>query len=485
MLLHIFLCHPASLSYCDPSCCPPATFAITILKLPPYRADYNMADQADVNDNTTTASDDGREVTTAADLAKLRNDGKPLTPQELKELSAKIKALEEMARLEDRLRALENRKRPRSEPSQSALPPENPTVGLQQSTRDSRHSSSRQDRPPTIQPSIELDNSDSNSSSSSSNSVTYHRHKRQRITRGIKITPSYILKVSSSLREWGDWKKDMERVFEGDPYTYQKGSQKILKALDYMDSSLKSLWYTYNDQQKGIRKWLTFLSWTRDNIQNGQNTTAMLYEQLNSAKQLPEKSPVQFNAYLSAIERDLPQQDEKASAMMFYSKLTRELKRQFKTSDIPIPETRAKCVAVAQRVWEGLHGSEERKGPENYKGSKEKDDSSQKYPRTGSKRDRKDQYHLSHRHKDDGNKEKRKSILEKEVIYFKCNKPGHYAPDCPDRKESTKRAKIQSTREDHSQSRTSSRSGSPSSSRSSSKAPETPTSDSDSSDSLN
>ena len=131
---------------------------------------------------------------------------------------------------------------------------------------------------------------------------------------------------------------------------YRRGSQKILKALDYLEPSLKSLWYTYSEQNGGVRKWPLFLSWTRDNIQNGQNATATLYEQLNAAKQLPDKSPVQFNAYLSAIERDLPQQDEAASAMTFYSKLTKELKTQFKTSDIPIPETRAKCVAVAQRV---------------------------------------------------------------------------------------------------------------------------------------
>jgi hypothetical protein len=64
---------------------------------------------------------------------------------------------------------------------------------------------------------------------------------------------------------------------------------------------------------------------------------------------------------LLAIKRDLPQQDDKASAIMFYSKLTRELKRQFKTSDISIPETRAKCVAVAQRIWEGLHGLKDKK----------------------------------------------------------------------------------------------------------------------------
>ena len=59
---------------------------------------------------------------------------------------------------------------------------------------------------------------------------------------------------------------------------------------------------------------------------------------------------MQFNAYLAAIERDLPQQDEAASAMIFYSKLLKELKKQFKTSDILIPDIRAKCVTIAQRV---------------------------------------------------------------------------------------------------------------------------------------
>ena len=73
----------------------------------------------------------------------------------------------------------------------------------------------------------------------------------------------------------------------------------------------------------------------------------MLYEQLNAVRQLLDKSPIQFNAYLSAIERDLLQQDDKALAMMFYSKLIKELKKQFKTSDILILKTRAKCIAIA------------------------------------------------------------------------------------------------------------------------------------------
>ena len=61
-----------------------------------------MVDQVALDDNAnTTASEGNWEVNTAADLARLRNEGKTLTPQELKELSARIKALEEIAKIED------------------------------------------------------------------------------------------------------------------------------------------------------------------------------------------------------------------------------------------------------------------------------------------------------------------------------------------------------------------------------------------------
>ena len=65
-----------------------------------------MSDQVTPEASTT--------VNTAADLARLRDEGRTLTTQELKELTTKIKALEDMTKLEDRLRALENQKQPRS-----------------------------------------------------------------------------------------------------------------------------------------------------------------------------------------------------------------------------------------------------------------------------------------------------------------------------------------------------------------------------------
>lgn len=167
---------------------------------------------------SSSATSTGREINTAADLARRRAEGKPLTSQELKELSAKVKALEEMARLEDRIRALENRKR-----TSEAI--ENPDIRPNPLPRHTTTSGSQISQ---LQPSIELD---SDNLSDSSNATTHRPHKRTRYTRGIKVIPSYTLKVSSSLREWGDWKRDIERVFEGDPDTYQTGAQKILKAL--------------------------------------------------------------------------------------------------------------------------------------------------------------------------------------------------------------------------------------------------------------
>ncbi len=71
---------------------------------------------------------------------------------------------------------------------------------------------------------------------------------------------------------------------------------------------------------------------------------------------------------------------------MFYLKLTKELKKQFKTSDILIPNTRAQCIAVAQCIQEGLYRSDKKRGVIN----KPDPTTGPKYPYIGSKRDCKD-----------------------------------------------------------------------------------------------
>jgi hypothetical protein len=378
-------------------------------------------------------------ITTTAELVKLQT-----------------KALEKLAQIEDRLQALEGRKRSYEAIDTSVDQSGSITGRIDRPpwARDPLISSSHHSSSSHAHANRASTSREQESSSDSDNTPRHPKRARYSYARGIKITPSYTLTTGSSLREWGDWKRDIERVYQGDPQTYQTGSQKILKALDYLDASLKSLWYTYSEQKGEINRWSSFVTWTRENIQNGQNATATLYEQLNSAKQLPERSPVQFNAYLSAIERDLPQQDDKASAMAFYSKLTRELKRQFKTSDIAIPETRAQCVAVAQRVWEGLYGSEGRRSQRDTKSYDRTNAStdistSSKYPRPDSRRDRKDRYRTSHRREERTSSEKPRGS-QPNITCYNCQEPGHYATSCPKRREHKERrseAKIQSVQQ--------------------------------------
>ena len=160
--------------------------------------------------NDTPATSQG--IASIIDISGQSTEDSSTMAQELAELRARVKALEGIARIGDRKRARKDKH-----------------LFSQLEPLSSSQTSS-------IRSTIEQDSSDSSE-------TNYPARKRSRYsyTRDIKVTLSYTLKTSSSLREWGDWKRDVERLFKRDPQTYQAGSQKILKALDYLDNSLKSL----------------------------------------------------------------------------------------------------------------------------------------------------------------------------------------------------------------------------------------------------
>jgi hypothetical protein len=102
-----------------------------------------------------------------------------------------------MAKLEDRLKALEKRKRPRSRDPDD----QDQQANLQPKLLPEHQSSSYRARQPSslhysIYPLIKSDDLES-----SSPDIVRHRYKRHRYSKGIRITPSYTLRINSSLRE--------------------------------------------------------------------------------------------------------------------------------------------------------------------------------------------------------------------------------------------------------------------------------------------
>jgi hypothetical protein len=111
------------------------------------------------NRGTSSNTTSSHKVNTAADLARLQNKGKLLNSQELKELNTQLKALEEIARIEDRFRLLENWKHQRPTKDLDNYPGSSNSIKHQ----EPEHSSSTLEHYLVVRPSIELRDSKSSS----------------------------------------------------------------------------------------------------------------------------------------------------------------------------------------------------------------------------------------------------------------------------------------------------------------------------------
>jgi hypothetical protein len=193
----------------------------------------------------------------------------------------------------------------------------------------------------------------SNSPDSDTDATPRKRHR----PRGPKVRTVQTLRHTASLRKWGDWKGDIQRVFNADPYIYSDNDQnKIITALDYVDDDLKSLWTSHlTECPDDDKDWNAFLQWSKRNIAQGLQSESTLYKQYQRAKQRSDQPPREFNNYLLSLERDLDPKSEKEAAMAFYTRLDDDLQRQFDVNNIDLATTRSAMVDIAQRVWDGMN----------------------------------------------------------------------------------------------------------------------------------
>lgn len=252
----------------------------------------------------------------------------------------------------------------------------------------------------------------------------------------IKYDEVDSLTLKSTFRAWTDWKADLERVWAGAPWKYQRDNLKIIKALSKMNKACRARWNAYvriNLTKEG--DYTHFLDWTRTLVRNNFSFETTVYEEYERANQRDNQSPVDFDAYLSSIEQELPEVSDSVQANRYYAKLNENVVKQIKLSGLQtLPNTRTEMVALAQRVWEGLRPKQNRDVTKLSLAERISK------PPTFSQPERR---HQQSNHRTLGpNDFKSKSIKgekpKHELICFSCGQAGHKRTHCPDKKSDTK-----------------------------------------------
>jgi hypothetical protein len=113
-------------------------------------------------------------------------------------------------------------------------------------------------------------------------------------------------------------------MWRGAAWKYQSDDLKVIKATSKMDSACRARWTSYIRNNPADEKdYLRFLEWTRTLIKDNVNFDSTIYEEYQGAVQREGQSPLDFDAYLSAVERELPEAPDDVRANIFFPNSTK------------------------------------------------------------------------------------------------------------------------------------------------------------------
>jgi hypothetical protein len=178
----------------------------------------------------------------------------------------------------------------------------------------------------------------------------------KRKTLDLKYDEVETLTQSFTVRQWAQWKEDLELVYHSASWKYYFDQDKITKALSKMNAHCRSLYHSFKTMKEEITSDYTqFLEWTKSLIKDNANFESSIYDEWEHAKQRQEQSPQLFHTYLASLEAQLPRMEERASAQVFKAKLLPSLRgSMMQSGQLLSITTRIAMVSLAQQSWEGM-----------------------------------------------------------------------------------------------------------------------------------
>jgi len=111
-----------------------------------------------------------------------------------------------------------------------------------------------------------------------------------------------------------------------------------------MDKAWRARWTSYLRNNSSYESdYGHFLQWTRRLIKDNANFESTVYEEYQDAVQRESQSPLDFDAYQSVVERELPEAPDAVRANIFYSKLHQDVRKHIKLLGLTaLPTTRTR-----------------------------------------------------------------------------------------------------------------------------------------------
>lgn len=221
-----------------------------------------------------------------------------------------------------------------------------------------------------------------------------------------------------SVQEHTNFVRDCGITFRMTPSLFTTEQRKVYYGISNLAGNAKEQWFTREQTYKTAEEhtWDEFVTFLLDKVIDPRNRVLDLAQKYTDARQRPNQTVADLDTYLSSIEAKLPTQSEEMRMMNLYTRLHSPTRRAL-SSQQSLPENRNSLVAMAQRIETNRHRE---KGDQNKKPESKRRNRSQNESEKPSKRAR-----------NEGPKQKDKSATTGHC--YTCGKPGHWAPDCPDK----------------------------------------------------